>query len=163
MIRSGTGEPADVFFEDLTPGLVFDLGVTAVDEIEMITFAERFDPQWYHVDGDLAARSPYRGLIASGWFTASLFMRAYVEHLLQRAAADASPGIEELRWLAPVRGGDRLGTRLEVLGRRPSDARPGLGTVTLEGTMSRLDAAGYPEEDVLRLRFRGWFVRRPAR
>ncbi|GAB3969404.1 MaoC/PaaZ C-terminal domain-containing protein [Plantactinospora veratri] len=160
MSRSGTGAPAELFFEDLTPGRSFDLGVTVVDGREMVDFARRFDPQWYHVDEELARRSHHGGLIASGFFTVSLFMRAYVDHVLARAAGDASPGLEELRWLAPVRAGDRLATRLTVLGSKPSVARPGFGTVTLTASMDRLDAQGQPDREVLRTRFRGWFVMR---
>jgi acyl dehydratase len=157
VIRSGTGAPADLFYEDLTPGRRFDLGVTVVDGAEMLAYARRFDPQWYHADPGAAAASEYGGLIASGFFTVSLFMRAYVDHVLSRAAAAASPGLEELRWTAPVYAGDRLAIALDVLDRGPSTARPGLGTVTLEGTMTRLD----PEGVVLRTRFRGWFARTP--
>ncbi|MFI6760197.1 MaoC/PaaZ C-terminal domain-containing protein [Micromonospora sp. NPDC050417] len=161
--RSGTGTEADLFFEDLTPGRSFDLGVTTVDGPEMLAFAQRFDPQWYHVDPEVAAASHHGGLIASGFYTVSLFMRAYVDHVLSRAAADASPGLEELRWLAPVRAGDRLAVRLDVIGRKPSTARPGLGTVTLGASMVRLNADDQPEQEVLRTRFRGWFVlRAPA-
>lgn len=159
-MRSGTGDSAEIFFDDLTVGRRFDLGVVRVDGEEMVAFARRFDPQWYHVDAAQAADSRYGGLIASGFFTVSLFMRAYVDHLLSRAAADASPGLEELRWLAPVRAGDRLAVSLEVTDRRPSRARPGVGTVFLTGAMSRLDEGGRPTEDVLRVRFRGWFAMR---
>ena len=66
MTRSGTGREADLFYEDLVPGLVFDLGVTDVDEIEMLAFARRFDPQWYHVDESLAAESAYGAVIGLG-------------------------------------------------------------------------------------------------
>ena len=159
-MRSGTGGDADLFFEDLAPGGSFDLGVTTVDGSEMIGFAERFDPQWYHVDAQLARASRHGTLIASGFFTVSLFMRAYVDAVLSRAAADASPGLEELRWLAPVYAGDRLAGRLDVLGRKLSEARPGLGTVTLLGSLTRLDNYDRPEREVLRTRFRGWFARR---
>lgn len=158
---SGTGAPADLFFEDLTPGLEFDLGVVTVDGAEMLAFAQRFDPQWYHVNPTMAAESAYGDLIASGFFTVSLFMRAYVDHVLSRAAADASPGLEELRWLAPVRAGDRLAVRLDVMGSRTSTARPGYGTVALLGSMVRLDETDQPEREVLRTRFRGWFLQRP--
>jgi acyl dehydratase len=157
---SGTGREAEVFYEDLTPGLTFDLGVTDVDGAEMVAYAQRFDPQWYHVDEALAAESAYGGVIASGFYTVSLFMRAYVDAVLDRAAAAASPGLEELRWTAPVYADDRLAVRLEVLDRALSRARPGFGTVTLAGTMTRLGADGEPEEDVLRTRFRGWFALR---
>lgn len=160
MTLSGTGREADLYYEDLAPGLVFDLGVTDVDGDEMVSYARRFDPQWYHVDEALAAESAYGAVIASGFYTISLFMRAYVDTLLDRAAAAASPGLEELRWTAPVYAGDRLAVRLEVVDRAPSRARPGFGTVTLAGTMTRLGADGEPEDDVLRTRFRGWFARR---
>ena len=157
---SGTGAPAELFFEDLTPGRSFDLGIVTIDETEMLAFARRFDPQWYHVDAALAVQSHHGGLIASGFYTVSLFMRAYVDGLLSQAAADASPGLEELRWLAPVRANDRLAVRLDVVGSKPSTARPGLGTVTLIGTMTRLNADDQPEREVLRTRFRGWFAMR---
>ncbi len=157
MTRSGTGATADLYWEDLRPGRRFDLGVTVIDGDEMVAFARRFDPQWYHVDEKLAADSEFGALIASGFFTVSLFMRAYVDGLLSRAAAAASPGMEELRWLAPVRAGDRLAVTLEVLEQAPSRAKPDCGTVTLQGTMTRLTE---PAEDVLRTRFRGWFLRR---
>jgi acyl dehydratase len=154
-VSSGTGSVPELFYEDLEPGRSFDLGTVDVDEAEMVAFARRFDPQWYHVDAAAAQASPYGGLIASGFFTVSLFMRAYVDHVLSRAAASASPGLEELRWLTAVHAGDRLAVRLDVVDRRPSTARPGLGTVILEATMTReADAT-----DVLRTRFRGWFHR----
>jgi acyl dehydratase len=159
---SGTGAVPDLFYEDLEPGMVFDLGVTLVEGAEMLAFARRFDPQWYHVDEGLAAESAYGAPVASGFYTASLFMRAYVDHLLARTAAAMSPGLEELRWTAPVFAGDRLATRLEVIGRELSRARPGFGTVVLGGTMTRLGADGEPEDDVLRIRFRGWFARAGA-
>ena len=157
---SGTGAVADIFFEDLTVGRAFDLGTVVVDRAEMLAFAERFDPQWYHVNADLAAASPFGDLIASGFFTVSLFMRAYVDHVLARAASDTSPGLEELRWLAAVYAGDRLAVRLEVLGAAASQAKPGIGTVTLMATMIRLDADDQPGKIVLRTTFRGWFRRR---
>ncbi len=160
---SGTGAEAELFYEDLEPGLVFDLGVSVVDGEEMLVFARRFDPQWYHVDEALAAESAYGAPIASGFYTASLFMRAYVDHVLARAAAAASPGLEELRWTAPVYAGDRLASRLAVLDRSLSRTRPGFGTVTLAGAMTRLGPDGEPEGDVLRMGFRGWFALRPRR
>ncbi|GAA4694581.1 MaoC/PaaZ C-terminal domain-containing protein [Phytohabitans rumicis] len=163
-MRSGTGAAAELFFEDLVPGRRFDLGVTTVDGDEMLAFAQRYDPQWYHVDPAMAAQSEYGEPIASGFYTVSLFMRAYVDHVLDRAAADMSPGLEELRWLAAVRAGDKLATELEVLDRRPSVAKPGIGTVTLQGTMARREPnQAVPAQEVLRIRFRGWFfLRGPA-
>lgn len=162
MILSGTGAPARLFYEDLTPGRRFDLGVVDIDRDEMIAYATRFDPQWYHVNADTARTSEYGDLIASGFFTVSLFMRAYVDGVLSEAAAGASPGLEELRWTAAVYPGDRLSVRLDVLTAAPSATKPGYGTVTLAGTMTRLDPDGRPDKDVLRTRFRGWFRQRPV-
>lgn len=110
------------------------------------------------MDERLAETSEYGGLIASGFFTVSLFMRAYVDGLLSRAAAAASPGLEELRWLAPVYAGDRLAVTLAVMAQDPSRTKPDCGTVTLRGTMTR--AATRQPQEVLRTQFRGWFFRR---
>lgn len=151
--RSGTGAAPSVFYEDLEPGREFDLGATTVSDTEMRAFARRFDPQWYHLDDALAATGTFGAVTASGWFTASLFMRLYVDSVLSKAAADASPGLEGMRWLAAVYAGDELTGRLTVLERTPSKSRPGLGTVTLSGAL-RERRRGV---DVLSLRFRGWF------
>ncbi|MGH3731090.1 MAG: MaoC/PaaZ C-terminal domain-containing protein [Micromonosporaceae bacterium] len=150
------------YYEDLHPGRRFDLGITVVDEDDMLAYAQRYDPQWYHVDPKLAADGEHGGLIASGWFTASLFMRAYVDHVLTRAAAYASPGVEELRWTAPVRAGDRLAGSLEVVDRKPSVSRPELGTVILAGKLTKVGPSDKPVEEVLRMRFRGWFAMRDS-
>lgn len=149
-----------LYFEDLTPGRSFDLGATLIDEAEMLAFAVRFDPQWYHVDRDRAAASSWGGLIASGFFTASLCMRLYVDGVLSRAAADTSPGMEEVRWLAAVRAGDRLRGVLDVLDAADSSRGPHLGTAMLQWELIRDEpTAG---QVVLRMRGRGWFHRRPG-
>jgi len=119
----------ELFFEDLVPGRVFDLGEVRIDEAEMVEFARRFDPQWYHVDPERAAASSWGGLIASGFFTASLCMRLYVDAVLERAAADASPGLDEVRWLAAVRAGDVLRGQLTISDARASSRSPELGSV----------------------------------
>lgn len=144
----------EIWFEDFTVGRVFDLGSTTVDETEMLAFARRFDPQWYHLDEERATASSWGGVIASGWFTVGLCMRLYVDNLIGRAAADTSPGMDELRWLAPVRAGDRLHVQVTVEDAQPSSRSPELGTVTLRWEVSR---DGRP---VMRMRGRGWFRRR---
>ena len=143
-------------FEDFHPGDRHDLGSTVVDEAEMLAFARRFDPQPFHVDAEAAVRTPFGGLIASGWFTASLFMRLYADAVLSDADSQGSPGLSELRWLAPVRAGDVLTGRLTVVEATPSATRPGRGTVVLQGELLR-DA-----EPVMRSTFRGLFGRRAA-
>lgn len=153
-VRSGSGAEPDLWFEDFTPGRVFELGSVVVDEAEMVEFARRYDPQWFHVDPVLAAGSQWGGLIASGWYTGSLAMRMYVDGLLSRAAADASPGVE-LRWLAAVRAGDRLTGRMTVLDAKDSSRGPHLGTVYFQWELLR------DTTPVFAMSGRGWFHRRP--
>jgi acyl dehydratase len=130
-------------FEDFTAGEVIDCGSVTVDEAEMLAFARRFDPQPFHVDPEAAARTPFGGIIASGFFTTSIWMRLYADAVLADSTSQGSPGLSELRWLAPVRAGDVLAGRVTVLGAAPSATRAGRGTVMLRGE------------------FRGLFGRRP--
>ena len=99
----------ELTFEDFEPGRVFELGAREVTEEEIVAFAREWDPQPFHVDPEAAQESSFGGLIASGWHTGAMWMRLYVDSLLVGAASMGSPGIEELRWLAPVRPGDTLG------------------------------------------------------
>ena len=139
-------------FEDFEPGAVIDLGTVVVDEAEMLAFARRFDPQPFHVDPVAALETPFGGIIASGWFSGSLFMRMYVDAVLADSTSEGSPGLTELRWLQPVRAGDVLAGRLTVLS--ASTTRPRRGTVMLRGELLR------DGEVVLRTEFRGLFGRR---
>jgi acyl dehydratase len=120
---------ADRHFEDFVPGLVAEFGPIAIGEAEVVAFALRYDPQPIHVDRDAAAAGPFGGLIASGWHTVSLVMRILVERYLARDAALASPGVDELRWLQPVRPGDALRVRVTVLEARRSRSKPDRGLV----------------------------------
>jgi acyl dehydratase len=119
----------DRHFEDFVPGLVSEFGPIAIDEADVVAFALRYDPQPIHVDTGAAVAGPFGGLIASGWHTASLVMRILVEHYLARGAAVASPGVDELRWLQPVRPGDLLRVRVTVLEARRSRSKPDRGLV----------------------------------
>ena len=92
-------------FEDFAPGQVYELGSTTVTEEEIVDFARRFDPQPFHLDAEAAKDSDFGGLIASGWHTGAMWMRLYVDSLLGGGSGQGSSGIEELRWLAPVRPG----------------------------------------------------------
>jgi acyl dehydratase len=122
-----------------------------------VAFARDWDPQPFHVDETAAAASIYGGLIASGWHTACVFMRLFVEGLLGRAAALGSPGIDELRWLRPVRPGDTLEGRLEVLEVRPSRSKPDRGMVRLRSVLVNQD-----QEEVLTFIGNVLFRRRPG-
>jgi acyl dehydratase len=143
-------------FEDLTPGDVIDLGETVVDRQEMLAFARRFDPQPFHLDEEAARHSIFGGLSASGWFTASLWMRAYVDHVLADSTSQGSPGGKELAWLAPVRADDVLRLQLEVLSARRSRSRPNLGLVEIVGSAHRR-CQDADDECVLRFTFVGMF------
>jgi acyl dehydratase len=115
------------YFDDYVPGTTHDCGSVSVSEAEIISFAIRFDPQPFHVDPEAAARGPFGGLIASGWHTAALVMRQLVDHYLPAEASLGSPGMEEIRWLDPVRPGDTLRVRATVAEARRSQSRPDRG------------------------------------
>jgi acyl dehydratase len=120
----------DRYFEDYIEGDVHQFGSVAVEENELLSFAKRFDPQQMHTDPDAAKRGPFGGIIASGWHTAGLMMRLYVQHYLTHVASLASPGLDELRWLKPVRPGDMLSVRVTVLKAVPSKSKSDRGAVT---------------------------------
>jgi acyl dehydratase len=119
----------DRYFEDYVPGTVCEFGEVRVSEAEIIDFARRFDPQGMHVDPQAAARGPFGGLIASGWHTAAMMMRLVVDNFLSQKASLGSPGINELRWLRPVRPGDVLRVRVSVLEATRSRSKPDRGVV----------------------------------
>jgi acyl dehydratase len=146
----------ELTFDDFQAGQVHELGSRTVTEEEIVAFGRQWDPQPFHVDPEAATESPFGGLIASGWHTGAMWMRLYVDALLGGDAALGSPGIEELRWLAPVRPGDTLQGRLTVLDATPSERRPGRGTVRIRGEMVNQDGV-----TVMSMVSRGHFRRRP--
>jgi acyl dehydratase len=119
----------DRYFEDYVAGAVHECGSIRVEEEEMLSFARRFDPQPIHNDPEAAKQSVFQGLIASGWHTASLMMRLFAEQYLSRIASLSSPGVDELRWLKPVRPGDELSLRVTVVETRRSRSKPDRGIV----------------------------------
>lgn len=118
------------WFGDYVPGEVFEFGRHEVTEREIISFARLYDPQSFHVDPQAAKTSPYGGLIASGWMTAGLAMRMMCEHFLPMHSSMGSPGVEQLRWLQPVRPGDFLRMRVSILAVQRSRSKPDRGVVT---------------------------------
>lgn len=124
------GENAERWFEDYQEGDVHLFGPIKVEEAELLSFAQRFDPQSIHTDPEKAAQGPFKGLIASGWHTAGLMMNLYARHYLSECSSIASPGLDELRWPAPVRPNDRLSVRVTVTGARPSGSKPDRGLVS---------------------------------
>ncbi len=116
-------------FDTLAPGDVLDLGSRHVTEAEIIAFARDFDPQPFHIDPEAAEASIFGGIIASGWHTCALTMRLLVDGFLSHAASMGSPGVEQIRWLRPVRPGDTLRAHIRVLETRPSQSKPDRGSV----------------------------------
>ena len=114
---------SDRYFEDYIEGDVHCFGTIAVEADEIVAFAKRFDPQTLHTDPEAAKSGPFSGLIASGWHTAGLMTRLFVDHYLTKVASLGSPGGDELRWVKPVRPGDTLSVRVTVLKAVPSKAR----------------------------------------
>ncbi len=145
------------YFEDYTPGAVFEFGATTVTEQEVVSFATAYDPQSFHIDRDAAAHSMFGGLIASGWHTAAMTMRMLVDHYLSSVASLASPGIDELRWLAPVRPGDALRVRVRVDDARRSRSRIDRGVVT-----SSISVLNQNEVVVMTLKAVNLLLTRPA-
>jgi acyl dehydratase len=117
------------FFEDLTTGEIREFGCYRVSEEEIIEFGTRYDPQPFHVDRETAAQSPFRGLIASGWHTCAMMMRMVVEFSMSKDSVMGSPGVDEIRWLKPVRPGDRLSIRQTVVSTERSKSKPDRGVV----------------------------------
>jgi len=117
------------YWEDFYPGQVREIGGYSLSEEEIIEFARKYDPQPFHTDIDAAKHTFFGGLIASGWQTASLCMRMICDLYVLEAASMGSPGVDELRWVKPVRPGDTLRLKTTVLETRASTSRPDMGTV----------------------------------
>ena len=119
-------------FEDFPVGEIFAFGDTLVTAEDIVEFAREWDPQPFHIDAEAAKTSQIGELIASGWHTGSLTMRMLCDGYLLRSASEGAPGVEEMRWLKPVRPGDRLSVRRTTLAARPSRSRPGIGIVEFQ-------------------------------
>lgn len=115
------------YLDDFQPGEIFRTPGVTLSEADIIDFAWRYDPQPFHLDAIAAAQSPYGGLIASGFQTLAICFRLFIQNGMLAAASIGSPGIDELRWLAPVRPGDTLHCTVEVLELRPSRSKPDRG------------------------------------
>ncbi len=117
------------YFDDFQPGDVSEHGPYLVSREEIIAFARQFDPQPFHLSDEGGREGIFGGIIASGWHTASICHKLIVEGLLGKAASLGSPGLDELRWLKPVRPGDALTVRTEVVSLTPSRSKPDRGAI----------------------------------
>lgn len=116
-------------WEDFTPGWTYESSGRTLSRNEIVAFAREHDPQRYHTDETAAKASPFGGLIASGWHTATVAMRQMCDGYLNASSCIGSPGIDDLKFLRPVRPGDTLRYRATVLESRPSASKPDRGAV----------------------------------
>jgi acyl dehydratase len=124
----------DVYLEDFTPGREFRTDGITVTEGQIIDFAMAFDPQPFHLSIEAAKQTIYGGLIASGFHTIALTFRLFAQTRALAACSLGSPGVDEVRWLRPVRPGDTLRATVQVLDQRPSTSKPDRGIVRLSWT-----------------------------
>ena len=147
-----------LYWEDFTPGQTDEIGRHTFSEQEMIEFARQFDPQPFHTDPEAAKQSFFGGLIASGWHTCAIAMRLMVQKYIGQAASAGSPGVDNIRWRAPVRPGDTITYRRVILAARPSESKPDLGLL-----QTRTEALNQRGEVVMTMEGWGLFRRAPAR
>lgn len=145
------------YFEDFEVGRTIEVGSRTVTEEEIVDFAKQFDPQPFHVDRDAAEKSMYGGIIASGWHTCGMMMRLMVDGFLRESASLGSPGVDEIRWLKPVRAGDTLTVTTTALEKRPSGSKPDRGVV-----VTQWRATNQHGELVVTVKGMGMFKRRQA-
>ena len=120
-----------IYYEDLEIGQKIKLGSINVSKKEIISFAEKFDPQSFHTNEIKAKESIFGGLCASGWHTCSLFMRILYDGFLINSAALGSPGMDAIRWLKPLRPGETITGIGEVIKKTPSKSRPEIGSLII--------------------------------
>ncbi len=146
----------DRYLEDYTEGGRYRFGEESVNAEEIMEFARRYDPQSIHTDPEAAAAGPFGGLIASGWQTAALMMRLFADNYLTSVASLASPGIDELRWVRPLRPDDKLTLLCETTGVRASRTKPDRGILTTDVTLLNQD-----DEPILTATAMNMVARRP--
>ena len=145
------------YFEDFTPGQIIELGRHTITKNEIVAFARQFDPQVFHLDEEAAKKTIFGGLIASGWHTGSLMMRMLYEGVVRHVVSLGSPGVDELRWVKPVRPGDTLSTRMIVTECVPSRSKLDRGIVK-----SVMEMRNQADEVVVTAKGLSLFGRRPA-
>jgi acyl dehydratase len=148
---------ADRYFDDYLPGSECIFGPIMIGEADIVEFGVRYDPQPIHVDPQAAAAGPFGGLIASGWHTIAVVMRVLVENYLSSTAALVSPGVDELRWTAPVRPGDVLRVRVVVLEASPSRSKPDRGLIR-----TSIETLNQRDEVVMSFKAMNLMLRRPG-
>jgi len=120
-----------IYWEDFSVGDVRHFGARLVTESEIIAFAKEYDPQRFHISPEAGEQTIFKGIIASGWQTCGFMMRMMCDDFLLDSSSLGSPGLENIKWLKPVRPGDVLSLRTEVLEVRPMKSKPNTGLVHL--------------------------------
>lgn len=143
--------------EDFHEGECITLPEYRVTAAEIIEFASRYDPQYYHLDPAAARASQFGGLIASGWMTTAIFMRMQCDAFILNSTCIVAPGVDEIRWLKPVRPGDVLSGEVLVREVRPSHSKPDRGAVYADAVV-----VNQKGEKVMTLRTTAIFARRNA-
>jgi acyl dehydratase len=146
-----------IHWDDFSPGQVIECGSRLVTRNEIVAFAAEYDPQPMHLDEHAARATLLGGLVASGWHSCCILMRMMSDSLLGEAAFMGAPGVEEVKWLAPIRPGERIKARGMVLETRPSRSRPDMGFVKF-----RFELIGASEQSVMILTVSPMFARRAA-
>ncbi|EQA53430.1 MaoC family dehydratase [Leptospira kmetyi] len=141
------------YFDDLQVGEIFELGSYTLSKEEMLEFALKYDPQPFHIDEEKAKDSIYGELIASGWQSTAVYMKLFVDHLMNRAHGMGSPGLEELKWKRPVFAGDTLRGRFIIL--EKSKFRANLGLV-----MGKNELINQKDEIVMSFKGKMLFLKR---
>jgi len=152
---STAARPYKYYWEDFPVGQVREFGRVTMTTEEIVAFARQFDPQAFHLSEEGGRNSLFGGLCASGWHTCALAMRMMCDAYLLESASLGSPGLENIRWLKPVRPGDTLHVRTVVLEARPLDSKPGVGLVR-----TRWEMLNQNNEEVMQMEGYGMFQRR---
>ena len=146
---------ARICYEDFNTGEVKTFGPRLITREEIIEYATEFDPQPFHLDDEAASKSMLKGLSASGWHSCAIMMRMIYDGFLHEASSLGAPGVDEMRWIKPVRPDDQLTIRVTCLDKRDSASRPQVGLVRFN-----LEMLNAKEEVVLQSSYSGFFGKR---
>ena len=126
-----------LYFDDFEPGQTFNSRGVTLSESQILDFALLYDPQPFHLDKEAAAEGPFNGLIASGFQTLALAFRIFYQANVINACSMGSPGLDNLRWIRPVRPGDTPKAEAKVRDKRPSSSKPDRGTLIMDYVVTK--------------------------
>jgi len=145
----------EAYLEDYKIGQSYEFGSIEISKDDIVDFAKKFDPQYFHLDEELAESSRFNGLIASGWHTCAIMMRLLVQNYISDCSSLGSPGVDKIRWLEPVRPGDSLSIKVKIIENRRSKSKPDRGVVK-----SRIEVLNRQRIVVLNMETTGFFLSR---